>query len=175
MKSDNGRASKWYRNSPFQKRKEKSVKSDNGRASKWYMNSTFQKIKTKVWKVIMVELLNDIGIHLSRKEKKKVWKVIMVELLQEFQLFRKESVKVWKVIMVELASRRAPLFRGSGWETRPGLAVAFPNTQNKVRASFFWFLVVGPSLYGYLIPNTKLIQTWPGRLGQLLFAPCSCC
>ena len=30
------------------------------------------------------------------------------------------------MMMVELANRRAPLFRGSGWETRPGLAVAFP-------------------------------------------------
>ena len=60
-----------------------------------------------------------------------------------------------EVIMVEqLANRRAPLFRGSGWETRPGLAVAFP--QNKVRICF---LVVDP----WLLVMVMLV-IWGGKL-----------
>ena len=40
--------------------------------------------------------------------------------------FQNLKEELCEVMMVELANRRAPLFRGSGWETRPGLAVAFP-------------------------------------------------
>ena len=103
--------------------------------AKYITNLNFQNLKA--CEVIMVELANRQAPFFLVD-----WQLQNLN----FQIFGRELV--CEVIMVEqLANRRASLFRGSGWETRPGLAVAFPTTSNKVR-----FLVFGPCL----VPNKWL-------------------
>ena len=132
------------------------------------------------WWLICVRECKKIGRRKKAKGGIKWWEPtitclgVLADYRENYKVCRNWTFfRTWKrtgceVIMVEeLARRRAPLFRGSGWETRPGLAVAFPSNQNKV--SFGpWLLVlwgakqilVGRPDLARLLPFLPLKTRW---------------